>query len=382
MNNNNKPGVIVIGGHVQGLGIIRVFGKNNIPVILLDDTKHNIGRYSRYLEKFFFTPKNQILDQLLILKKENCFQNWLILPTNDFQVKILSQNFKELSGYFKISTAPWDIVIKCYNKINTYKIAKSLEIDIPDTFFPKDKAELKNIEIEFPCIIKPAVMHTFHEKTKKKVLICKNKEELAVNYDRALHLIPRDEIIIQEIIKGSSYNQYSACFLYTKNKIINCITVRRKRQHPIDFGNATTYAETVEITELKEKGEKLLNSINYNGICEIEFKYDDHDKKYKFLEINPRTWKWHYISEAAKVPFLLNLYKLHNNLNLEITETWQESAWTHILTDVFIRFLHFIKRQKTKKEIRSNKIYAVWDTKDLKPFIMEKLLLVYLIIKR
>lgn len=32
----NKKGVIVLGGHVQGLGIIRIFGENNISCILID----------------------------------------------------------------------------------------------------------------------------------------------------------------------------------------------------------------------------------------------------------------------------------------------------------------------------------------------------------
>ena len=44
----NKKGVIVLGGHVQGLGIIRIFGKNNIPCVLLDSTGINIARHSKY----------------------------------------------------------------------------------------------------------------------------------------------------------------------------------------------------------------------------------------------------------------------------------------------------------------------------------------------
>ncbi len=48
-----KKGVIVLGGHVQGLGIIRIFGKNNISCILLDNTKINIARHSKYCNAFY-----------------------------------------------------------------------------------------------------------------------------------------------------------------------------------------------------------------------------------------------------------------------------------------------------------------------------------------
>ena len=366
-----KKGVIVLGGHVQGLNIIRIYGKNDIPTILLDSNRFNLGKHSKYCTRFYRCGDNDTLQMLLEFGKKEEYKGWLILPTNDLQVKILSQNREELNRYFVVSSDKWSVVKKCYNKIETYKIAQSISIPSPLTFFPANKEELhSNQEIKYPCIIKPAVMHTFYSKFKKKVFVCRNKEELLKNYLDAIKAIPASEIMIQDIVPGSSNNEYSVYLFYTESRVFNHMIVRRKRQHPADFGNAATFIESVEIEVLKLQSEKLLKEIGYSGICEVEFKYDIRDNSYKLLEINPRTWKSHSISEKAEVPFLLSLYeKMINGKNL-ITDSYKESYFKHILLDTIMILLNkeyratrFYNKEKTQ--------YAVWDKKDILPAIWE-----------
>ena len=53
----NKSGAIIIGGHAQGLGIIRALGKKGIPIILIDSQPLSLGMFSRYTEKVFTSLK-------------------------------------------------------------------------------------------------------------------------------------------------------------------------------------------------------------------------------------------------------------------------------------------------------------------------------------
>ena len=80
----------------------------------------------------------------------------------------------------------------------------------------------------------------------------------------------------------------------------------RMRQHPMDFGRATTLAETVDIPELEVLGSKLLLAAGYEGLAEVEFMFDTRDNTYKLLEVNPRVWGWHTLAGRAGVdlPFL------------------------------------------------------------------------------
>ena len=52
------------------------------------------------------------------------------------------------------------------------------------------------------------------------------------------------------------------------------MVARRIRQHPAEFGRATTFAETVDIPTLQERSERLLRAIDYYGLAELEYKRD------------------------------------------------------------------------------------------------------------
>ena len=47
----NTPGVIVLGGHVQALGIVRAYGKLGIQAVVVENTSKNISRHSKYCIK-------------------------------------------------------------------------------------------------------------------------------------------------------------------------------------------------------------------------------------------------------------------------------------------------------------------------------------------
>ncbi|MBN1472263.1 MAG: hypothetical protein JW925_10820 [Syntrophaceae bacterium] len=377
-----KPGVIVLGGHVQGLGILRIFGREGIPGILIDDTALNLGRHSKYCLKFFKISEKDLLKKLYQLGEDGQYKEWLIFPTNDFYVKLLSQNKKQLEKQFIVSTDDWESVRLFYNKRETYQFAKKLSIPIAATFYPKNETDLDKIQIEYPCIIKPAIMYDFYRQVKKKVFVCGSIEELKTNYRKALGLIPAEEILVQEIIKGPSKNQFSACFLFLNGQSYVHLTACRMRQHPIDFGNATTYAETVDVPVLKEYGERLLAAANYNGICEVEFKLDERDNQYKFLEVNARTWKWHTIANKAKTPFLTLLYDHLTGNEIHKKGGFSSASYIHFLTDFPVRIKLFLKGYAFWNRKISPIECAVWAADDMKPWFFEKLYLPFYLIKR
>jgi predicted ATP-grasp superfamily ATP-dependent carboligase len=377
----SKPGVIVIGGHVQGLGITRIYGKNGIPVILLDDNKPNLTKHSKYCKRFIHYNKGELHKKLIQLGITGEYADWMLVPTNDGVVELLSKNKTELSTYFKVSTDTFDVLEHFFNKRLSYKLAPSLGIPIPKTWMGDSWEEISKMDLVYPCIIKPAVMHTFYSQFKTKVFVCNNLEEVKENYQKALTIIPFDEIIIQDIIPGNSSHQYSACFMFDGKKPLVTLTARRARQHPPDFGNATTYAETVDLPELVEYAKKLLSSINFKGVCEVEFKFDERDGQYKFLEVNPRSWKWHSIAEKSGSPVLMSLYNYIYGKEPIIKNEQSSATFRHLMTDIptIINMkMKGIDVPKTKKNTK----YAVWDTNDLSPAFWEILYVPYFILKR
>lgn len=377
-----NKGIIILGGHVQALGITRILGRINYPVIILDKTKKNLARHSKYCTTFHQVKDDQLLQELNNFRKQKQYENFIIFPTNDFHVELLSQNKDQLEPHFIVGTDNWKSVSIFYNKISTYKLADEVGIPIAKTLYPKSESDLNQVEIEFPCIIKPAVMHSFHAQTKKKVFVCEDENALKEHYQLAQRYIPKEEIIIQEIIQGPSKNQHSAAFLFLNGKAYVHLVACRMRQHPLDFGNATTYAETVDLPLLKEYGERLLKSANYNGICEVEFKLDDRDKQFKFLEVNTRTWKWHTIANKANTPFLAQYVNHLYGNTIQPIDAYEKASFFHLITDYPMRLKLLLKRQKYWNRKFKNSESAVYAKDDIKPWIMEKIYLPALIKNR
>jgi predicted ATP-grasp superfamily ATP-dependent carboligase len=375
-------GAIIIGGHVQGLGIVRILGREGIPCLVIDNTKINLAKHSKYCYNFFRVEDDLLFDFLNNSVQIQQYRGWVIFPTNDFHVKLLSQNKQQLEKNFIVSTDAWSTVSKFYNKRETYKIAKNLKIPIALTFFPENEEQLQGLNVGFPCIIKPAVMCDFYKKTKKKVFVCRNLMELKANYNKAAGLIPSDEIMVQEIIKGPGRNQFSACFLFLMGKTYLHLTACRMRQHPLDFGNATTYAETVDIPQLKEYGERILKAEDYNGICEVEFKLDDRDNQYKFLEVNSRTWKWHTIANKAGTPFVKKYFDYLIGKIIQPSEGFSKSSFLHSLTDIPVQLQLLLKGYGYwNRKIRPFEP-AVWAIDDPIPWFFEKVYIFFYFFKR
>ncbi len=375
-------GAIILGGHVQALGIIRILGRTGVHTIIIDKTRKNIARHSRFCNAFFKSSDDDLLSLLLYLGNEKEYNKWVIFPTNDYHVKLLSINKQELEKYYIISTDKWEVVRIFYNKRYTYKLAEQVKIPFPKTLFPTSENDLSIMDISFPCIIKPAIMHDFYRKTRRKVFLCKNYTELLLYYRKALTIIPAKEIIIQEVIPGSGKNQFSVCFLFLNGETIVSLTACRMRQHPIYFGNATTYAETIEIPEIKNYAEAILTETNYNGLCEVEFKFDERDGQYKFLEVNARTWKWHSIANKSGSPFLKTYFDFLNGEDVNPVIGFHNASFVHWLTDLPVRLKMFLKGDKLWKRKIQPCESAVWARDDIKPWIFEKLYLLNLVLYR
>jgi len=383
LKNPHKPGVVVLGGHVQGYGIIRILGENKIPSIVIDKTRFNIARHSKYCVGFYETGYDGLIDCLLGLGGKGQFRDWLLMPTDDYHVRLLSRNRKELSKYFVVTVDEWGVVEIFFNKKKSYPLARAAGVPIPETYYPDSFDDLQAIssDIQYPCIVKPAIMLDFYRYFKKKVLVCHNPDELKINFRSAAEIIDPRELLLQEIIPGSSEHQYSVGIFFDRDKSYNFLVARRKRQHPIDFGNATTYAETVNIPILIEYAHKILNKANFFGLCEVEFKFDERDEQYKFLEVNPRTWKWHIISEKAGVSFLKSIYQYVTEGGPIVEKDFKPAGWRDVLTDLPMIIEMKRKGLYSKPETR-DVIHAVANQDDLMPFVYQLLYSPYHLVKR
>jgi len=376
--------VVILGNHIQGLGISRIAKRLGHNVTLYNQSAISVARFSNTLDTFI---KFKDLEHLLKLLMERDLKGdkVLIFPTNDLLVGFLADNFDELSKKYKLAISEKKITDLAFNKRKTYEAAKEAGLLIPESFYPNSFEELEQIEekLTYPIILKPAIMYNFYKKAGKKVFHCSNREELFSNYKKAIEIIPKNEVIIQEMLSGGAEKLYSFASYASKGDVKGSFIANRIRQKPMDFGVATTFAITVQSDRIDELAIKFLRSLNYTGVSEVEFMYDDKIKDYKLIEINPRTWKWHTMANKVGINLIQMLIDDYNGKEIKVQKnTIENIGWIEQLTDTFIMFSEVVKgRMSVKNYFRSlkiNKEYATWDKKDPWPAIMYIILSPYL----
>ena len=380
--------IYILGDHIQGLGISRITGRLGYNITLFNSSVLSVARFSNSCNEFVkFDNLEHLLE--LLCKREVGNRAAILIPTNDFLVGFLADNYDRLNEKYFISIAPKKITEIAFNKRKTYTVASEANIPIPKSYFPDNINDVKQLctEIEFPVIIKPAVMFSFYKKAGKKVFLCKNEEELINNYNNAIEIIPKEEVIVQELLNGGAKNLFSYASYAKNGEPYGSFVVNRIRQKPMDFGVATTFAVTVLNERVEWLAKKFLKKINYTGLSEVEFMYDERVRDYKLIEINPRTWKWHSMANIVDINLIEMLIKDTQGLPIEKKRNTVENlGWIEQLTDFFIMFTEVVMgRMKLKdyaKSLQIKKEYATFDWKDPLPAIMYIILSPYLYFTR
>lgn len=383
-------GALVIGGDYQGLGIVRSLGRHGIPVCVVDD-EYSISRFSRYSTHFVRLPdlrnERKAVDGLMEVGARLGLQGWVLYPTREELVAALSHNRSQLSEMFRVPTPTWDSIRLAWDKRNTYRLAQELNIPTPATYYPENVDQLAALDVlSPPFAIKPAIKEHFFYATKAKAWCANSHDELRVLFQRAAKLVGPGEVMVQELIPGGGAQQFAYCAFFRGGKAIGKMVACRRRQHPLQFGRASTYVETVDVPELEEMSERFLRASNYYGLVELEYKLDPRDSRYKLLDFNARTWGYHSLGARAGVDFSYMLYADQVGLPVSLCKGESGIAWVRMTTDLPAALVAVLAGDTDLKSyvrsLRSSNVEAVFSYDDPLPGLAEVLLVPYLALKR
>ena len=389
LNLGRPPGAVVIGGDYQGLGIVRSLGRMGVPVCVIDD-EHCISRFSRYstysVHVQDLRQEDRTVETLLGIGRSLDLQGWVLFPTRDEIVAALARNRSSLSEIFRVPVPEWNTVHWMLDKRNTYELAQHLSIPFPRTWSPLTLDALNQIDAPFPLVLKPAIKEHFFYATKAKAWRINSKTELRSMFRRASELTGASEVLIQDMIPGDGRQQFSYCAFFKEGKAIGSMVTRRARQHPHDFGRASTFVETIDLPALEALSNRFLRSVNYYGLVEVEFKLDPRDGQFKLLDINARTWGYHALGTHAGVDFPSLLYRDQLSSPVEPCRGRAGVSWVRLLTDVPTGIMDIaagrLRFRDFWRSLRSFHIEAVFAREDPIPGLVEFALIPYLTVKR
>lgn len=380
-------GAIIIEGHVQGLSNVRALGEQGIPVIVVD-VCHCLAQHSKYCKKFYkcpsFTSPDFIQFLISLSKKENLI-NWSLIPSNDHIVENLSKNKKTISRYYKTIVPDYDVLKNIINKKQLLSVASHCNTPFPKTCYP-ETIELAK-DFKYPLLLKGNMGLSFYKKMHSKAIQVNDSDELKVTLNNILTKIDDNNVMIQELIPYDKNHKVISFTCFAEKGDIKTYWIGEKlREHPIKYGTATL-SQSIENSSILEQSKPLIKSLNYTGVCEVEYLYDNRDSKYKLIEINPRTWLWVGLAKECGVNYALMIYNYLQGNPIDFPNSYEiERKWINNVTDFVYSIKSLLKGHISLSEYfaqkKGKKTYAIYKKKDIKPSLIFPLLLIYIFLKR
>ncbi|HLX39179.1 MAG TPA: hypothetical protein VKR42_01545, partial [Ktedonobacteraceae bacterium] len=384
-----RTGAVVIGGDFQGLGIARSLGRHGIPVCIIDD-ESSIARFSRYATHSVrvksLRDEQETVALLLDAGQRLKLDGWVLYPTRDETVAALSRYRSQLTEQYRVPTPSWEAIQWVWDKRNTYSLAQEIGVPTPRTWYPRTVSELEPLASELPLVIKPAIKEHFIYATRAKAWRANTLAELQERFAQANTLMEPGEAMLQEMIPGDGRQQFSYCAFFKAGRATGSMVARRRRQHPPDFGRASTFVETVTQPLIGEYSERFLKAIDYYGLVELEYKLDPRDGQYKLLDVNARTWGYHSLGQCAGVDFPYMQFADQFDEPVEEKQARVGVSWVRMITDMPTSLVEIKRGNLTIGEylrsLRNANTESVFCRDDPLPCLVELSLVPYLIAKR
>ncbi len=306
--------------------ILRSLSMKGIEIIALASERFAPIRFSKFTSKFYYykEPINE-KSSLQLINQINTLNCNVIIPSGIWGFYFLSKYKSYIKP--KVPVVDFPIFNKAYNKRETIKICREINIPIPRTILLSSIKELDVVKekLQFPVVIKAAEEWGSVKYANNLGEVYKYLEMIQKQFP--LQVKKNTFPLIQEYINGDGYGFYA---LYNQGDLKAFFMHRRLREFP-PTGGPSSFAESIYNTELKTLGEKILNHLNWHGVAMVEFKKDKKDGKYKLMEINPKFWGSLGLSIRSGINFPFLLYQLATKKqvrNIESYETGIKFQWS------------------------------------------------------
>ena len=389
LSSRDQIGALVTGADYRGLGVVRSLGRRGIPVWVLRRAGHRLAAASRYARNSTPWPAGteaQGVEFLLDLANRQGLKGWVLVPTDDEVVNLVARHHGALSKQFCLTVQPWEQLRWACDKRLLNNLAQDLRIDQPWTVCPRNREEVSRLACTFPVILKPALREEFNPLTVAKAWRVDDRESLLERYDEACSMMSPDLIMVQEVIPGWGEAQFSYAAVCRNGRSIASLVARRTRQYPMDFGQFSTFVETIDDPGVVEPSVRLLEAARFTGLVEVEFKRDPRDGRFKVLDVNPRVWGWHTLGSRVGVDFTHLLWQMVRGEAVPETHPKAKASWIRLNTDLPVAMLEIARRRLSLpdflRSFRNPIESAVFAADDPLPGILEMPVLAYFFCKR
>lgn len=381
-------GVVILGGAHGSLALARSLGKSGVPVCYISNDS-SLPAWSRHVSQtvaWAGPEAPDAVDELLTIASQHDLAGMVLVPASDQDVKLVSQNAVRLSSVFKVILPEWERLRWLCDKPYLYRRAAELGIAYPQTYEIPTLQQMAGIDPAFPVVLKPSMGGGNSALAKAKVMQIDDASSFRHVFSEAAKELGAANIVVQELIPGGGESQFSYAAFWFQNKPVAEFTAQRSRQYPVDFGFTSTCVEVAEVPGIIDAARKLLASVDFSGLVEIEFKCDPRNGVLNVLDVNPRPWSWFALSAAAGVDLGKILWVVMNGGKPPVQPPRPATVWIYLSRDVAAAVILLMRgKLSVRSYLRSLckvRAWAAFSWRDIKPGLIDLPLTLYRVVTR
>ena len=376
---SNKPdGVIVIGGYINGLGIIRSFSEFGIRTAVICTKAYDLAQYSNCIEAhesaLELGEKPECLTEVLA-RRSALWKGWALFPANDEALAAVSRCRHLLEADYTILAPSGEIAQYFLDKELMLKTAQDSGIPVPKCYGNAVSDTVNRVDFDFPVIVKPIVSYRFSERFGCKVLVAHDRLELT----QAVSRVEEEGIACQiyDIVPGPDSSIFCHCLHMGADGVPGAnLTVQKIRQSPPFFGVSRVARLVPHVPGFNEALTEFLRRIRFRGVAIAEFKLDPRDGTFRLLEINGRSVLYNLLLRKGGMDLAALAWSEYTGEHLGSAEiTHWPGVWINLHADLFHSVYHRRNENLKLKDYFAPymlpKMEAVWSSRDPKPFLVQ-----------
>lgn len=280
--------------HQGSLGIIRSLGSLGIPVFTIQRNGFIPSGASRYLSgKFMWSAdakcSSEFLEGMAGIAK-SLGRETVLVPADDLSAIMIAEHAQNLPTEFTSIRPPPTLPRTVANKRSLYELCQRLGVATPSAKFPNSQEELLDLaqHTPLPVVIKVVEPWLAPNGIKSTTIISirKNLIEYCHKFARPG---PATSLMFQEMIPSSlSEDWFVHGYFDRHSQPLAVFTGLKMRSYPA-YAGPTTLARSLCNEVLRDQAIDLLKATGYQGIMDLDYKFDRRDARYKLLDFNPRV---------------------------------------------------------------------------------------------
>lgn len=253
-----------------GYTILRSLHGKGLKVWAADTSRKNICSISKFCAGSFIYP-DPFTDEaafISVLKeKVNELHPKVLMPTHDESVVIMRHR-DEFPKDLVIPYENSEKLLMLADKAKSTERARKAGVSIPEVYSSADDVK------RFPVVFKTVIGNSA-----KGVYFPKNREELLKLMDEH----KEEETLLQEWIGGTDYSVDCVRWDgFCKMSVYHALVTKT------DGGGTTTQREIVDMPQLEAEAKKLMDAVDFRGVCGLDFRYDPEVNRIAYIETNAR----------------------------------------------------------------------------------------------